>query len=77
MVLSLRRVLRGLLFAALFLLLVFAISELFRLAAEWLRMPEARALPEGRAVKVFLLEPDAHDAPSVLDRLRLFWLAGG
>jgi hypothetical protein len=77
MVLSLRRMLRRLLFALLFLLLTLAISAAFRLLAEWLRMPDPYAAPQGRAVKVFVNETDGFAAPSVLDRLRLFWLAGG
>lgn len=76
MVLSLRRMLRRLLFAALFLLLTLAISAAFRLLADWLRLPDPGAAPHGRAVKVFLNEADGHPASSVLDRLRLFWLAG-
>lgn len=76
MVLSLRRMLRRLLFAALFLLLTLAIAEALRLLAAWLRLPDAHAAPQGRAVKVFLGESDIYSGPSVLDRLRLFWLTG-
>ena len=77
MVLSLRRVLRRLLFVALFLLLTLAIAEALRLLAGWFGLPDARAVPQNRALTVFAGEPDGRSGPSALDRLRLFWLAGG
>ncbi|AGA58062.1 hypothetical protein Theco_1940 [Thermobacillus composti KWC4] len=76
MVVSLRRMLRRLLFAALFLVLTLVIAAAFRLLAEWLRIPDPYAAPQGRAVKVFVNDPDGGSAPSVLDRLRLFYLTG-
>jgi|GEM_PF-554871 hypothetical protein len=76
MVISLRRVLRGLLFAALFLLLTLAIAEALRLTADWLRLPDARAVPRGRAVEAIVNGPDGRDGSAVLDRLRMFYLAG-
>jgi hypothetical protein len=76
MVVSLRRVLRRLLFALLLLMLTLVISAAFRLLAEWLRMPDFGGAPQGRAVKVFAIDSDGRSAPSVLDRLRLFYLAG-
>ncbi|CAG5090046.1 Uncharacterized protein TXXE_13770 [Thermobacillus xylanilyticus] len=76
MVVSLRRMLRRLLFAALFLVLTLVIAAAFRLLAEWLRMPDPYAAPLGRAVKVFVNDPDGGPSPSVLDRLRLFYLTG-
>ncbi|REK57550.1 MAG: DUF4227 domain-containing protein [Thermobacillus sp.] len=76
MVLSLRRMLRRLLFVVLFLMLTLVISAAFRLLAEWLRMPDPYAAPQGRAVKVFVNDPDGGPSPFVLDRLRLFYLTG-
>jgi hypothetical protein len=73
MVLSLRRLLRGLLFAVMFLLLTLAIAEALRLLADWLGLPDARSVPQGRAVPVTAAATDER----LLDRLRLFWLAGG
>jgi hypothetical protein len=77
MVISLRRVLRGLLFAALFLLLMIAAAEALRLLAGWLRLPDAHAVPQGRAVETIVSMTDDRGEPALLDRLRLFWLAGG
>lgn len=73
MVLSLRRLLRGLLFAALFLLLTLVVAEALWLLADWLGLPDTRAVPQGRAVPVYAAVADGR----LPDRLRLFWLAGG
>jgi hypothetical protein len=77
MVLSLRRALRRLLFTALFLLLTLATAEALRLLTGWLGLPDARAVPHGRTVPAIAGEPEVRSGLSVLDRLRLFWLAGG
>ncbi|WP_296974296.1 DUF4227 family protein [Thermobacillus sp. ZCTH02-B1] len=77
LVLSLRRALRRLLFIALFLALTLAIAEVLRPFAGWIGLPETPGASPDRPALAFAGEPEGGAEPSFLDRLRLFWLAGG
>lgn len=76
LVLSMRRIVRRMIFVILFFLLTLIVSAGIRLLTDWLRMPDPYDAPSGHAVKVFMPYRDAEGGQPAADRLRLFYLTG-
>jgi hypothetical protein len=76
MVISLRRLVRRMLFALLVMLLTVIVFSFMRIASDWFRVPDPYAEPQGHAVKAFETTQDAESDASFADRLRWFYLFG-
>ncbi|EXX88279.1 hypothetical protein BG53_01685 [Paenibacillus darwinianus] len=75
MVISLHKAVRRLAFAALLLLLTVIVFFLLRIAADWIRMPDPYAVPQGNAVKAFGLQ-ERGERGTFAQRLREFYAYG-
>ncbi|MCM3747336.1 YqzK family protein [Paenibacillus pasadenensis] len=77
MIVSVRRWLSRLVFAAIFACLTAIVYEGFQLAQVWIRPLDPYAVPRGQALKVF---EQPYEVPpeggSIMDRLRWFYYNG-
>lgn len=75
MVVSLHKAVRRLVFAALLLLLTVSVFSLLRVLNEWIRLPDPYAVPQGNAVKAFVLR-ERGESGTLAERLRRFYIYG-
>ena len=76
MVISLRRLVRRMMFTLLVLLLTVIVFTFIRVASDWFRVPDPYAEPQGYAVKAFETIQGAESNATFAERLRWFYLFG-
>ena len=77
MILSLRKLVKGIKYLCWFILLTYLLYQMLALLTNWIEPANRYREPSGRAVKVFYDDMKVYgDHPTVKDRLRFFYWFG-
>lgn len=76
MIVSMRKWVERAKFMVLFVVLTIVLYQVLAVLNTWLQPVHKYRQPEGRAVKVFRQDTSTMDAPSISERLKLFYWYG-